>query len=570
MSIPSSSKNAMAASPQAGFSLIEVSLIVLLLLFVSVSLYTLSREERAADATTEIYDKMTVLEEAIELYAALHYRYPCPAPIRTEFGAADFGVELRDAATGLCKENVIDGVQRIASDSGSTRRDVFHGMPPVRTLGLERDMAIDGFNNRFTYSVSNGHSQQSATHYIEWDTTAQHYMLIPNVSGIFMLVYNSITDVVEPLQNLYPSTAQQEHNYPPYLLMSHGANGFGSFDKYANSSSSPHILPSSQPMDLGEEERNLKFINADSTGTTFTDMSMHYKSGLIGGDGSVRVQDDVLRYRRKAPCDNLHAPIALIAAVDARQCDGDIFSINPLTTECSIFGAAGPQLLVLQDVEHKMGGGLIHQESLELTDHEQLFKGKVEYNFEESPFSAPSPSIALAWRPLEFAPEAGMTGNYHQRIFTWQVLSNPTVKAFLELIGDADNYNSNLPSVNLSLSASGNPDITALLYRMDGSILSPAIGSSIAMDASTEMMIASLPLEAVDVASATPAVPLTGAALEVLQIGHSYTTGFTDQINMLDTIKTGLYELLLLAVDDTEKDYAHSVARCYLQHKWWR
>ena len=130
---------------RAGFSLIEMSIVLLILSIVvagglTVGQNFIAREEY--DNTTETLKEVAV---AIKRFYAQNYRLPCPASREAKLGDADYGREVAcdDEATAPT------GTARDANSGNS----IYIGALPTRDLKISDRLMKDAFENRFTYAV---------------------------------------------------------------------------------------------------------------------------------------------------------------------------------------------------------------------------------------------------------------------------------------------------------------------------------------------------------------------------------------------------------------------------------
>lgn len=130
---------------RAGFSLVELSMVVLIIgvLVGGAVAVGISRTE-AAKATANAA-RMDRVEEAIIAFVNLNRYMPCPA------------------VASLAMTNAAFGVSDCAATCTGAPRYVCVGMLPVTTLNGADDMALDGWNNRFTYAVDQRLTNMGAT-----------------------------------------------------------------------------------------------------------------------------------------------------------------------------------------------------------------------------------------------------------------------------------------------------------------------------------------------------------------------------------------------------------------------
>jgi prepilin-type N-terminal cleavage/methylation domain-containing protein len=137
----------MAKKPRAGFTLAEMAIVVLLagiLLTFGVGVVQSQLENAAITVTKK---RQEAIRDALVGYLGRNHRLPCPdSPIAPPAPNVSFdGVEDRVTA--------LPGTPPIPDPS--TRCVRTFGVLPYITLGLSREMALDGWNNFFGYQVSN-------------------------------------------------------------------------------------------------------------------------------------------------------------------------------------------------------------------------------------------------------------------------------------------------------------------------------------------------------------------------------------------------------------------------------
>lgn len=126
----------------AGFSLVEMAVVTLLIgIFLTMGLSAF-RATREASAVSQTQTRENAIKDALIAYLRRNNRLPCAD---TDFSAPD-GVENRSATAGT--PPVPDTSKPCAANAN-------FGVLPYVTLGLARDAAVDGWGNFFGYQVSN-------------------------------------------------------------------------------------------------------------------------------------------------------------------------------------------------------------------------------------------------------------------------------------------------------------------------------------------------------------------------------------------------------------------------------
>lgn len=190
------------ASFEAGFSLIEIAVVLTIMGVLVVSALMLGnakQEQNKADVTRL---RLDAIEDAIYRQAMLGGYLSCPAPNDVQPDDSSFGV-----ATD-CSTAVASGV----SENGSGANLVRIGAVPVRSLNLPQEYAFDGWNNRFTYMVIRNMALQSSS----------------SISGY---VTTSTTGVIQVLDgNSNQVTPATTANVIPYVVISHGKDAKGAYN----------------------------------------------------------------------------------------------------------------------------------------------------------------------------------------------------------------------------------------------------------------------------------------------------------------------------------------------------
>ena len=199
-------------SRNGGFSLVEMAIVVVLMgIFLTLGLAAFNAQvSNAALSTTK--KKQEIIRDALIAYLRDFKRLPCPEV--TAFGGnAPTGVEGRQTA-----------------GNPATNCSSFWGTLPYTDLGLSRDVAMDGYENFFSYFVSSALVGEP-------DWTLTQVAGVPGFSvgnpGRFAITENGIATTFSK-------------NLAAVVIVSHGSNGLGAF----TSKGTRNALPAN-----GTEER---------------------------------------------------------------------------------------------------------------------------------------------------------------------------------------------------------------------------------------------------------------------------------------------------------------------------
>lgn len=183
-------------STDKGFSLVEMAVVVVLMsIFFTLGMAAFNAQVGSA-ALSATKKKQEIIRDALIAYLRDFKRLPCPE-VTAFAGNAPTGIEGRQTASNL-----------------ATSCASFWGTLPYGELGLSRDVALDGYENFFTYFVS---SARLATE-PDWALTTATG--IPGFSvgnpGRFAITENDIATTLSK-------------NLAAVVIVSHGSNGLGAF-----------------------------------------------------------------------------------------------------------------------------------------------------------------------------------------------------------------------------------------------------------------------------------------------------------------------------------------------------
>lgn len=142
-----------------GFTLIEMAVVMVILGLVVVGATKIASpvfDSQKYDLTLE---RMTKIQQAIQVYVIQYGCLPCPANAATASTAATAGVSLNNSgATYVTSTSHCTGPEAGAvtcyATAGTSGGGGSHGMVPWITLGLSEEDAVDGWNHRIRYDVA--------------------------------------------------------------------------------------------------------------------------------------------------------------------------------------------------------------------------------------------------------------------------------------------------------------------------------------------------------------------------------------------------------------------------------
>ena len=256
-------KNLSQKNPKKAFSLLELSIVILIISILIVGSMSASVTAINNAKYKVTRDRMAEIYKAMGSYLLTNKALPCPASLKNLKSDVTTGPSYGIAGSaGTC---ALDGV----FIGGS----LAYGMVPVQALGLNTDMAEDGFGSRFTYVVATTFTNPSVT---TNDTTG--FGRAPETS--IMTVKESLTTTAAAFQTNTTDAI--------FVIISHGANKYGAFN---NNSSTQNTAST----DLDEQKNyGTSFVDGAGTADTVT-ISSYFVPTSVNSDAF----DDVFFYKTR-------------------------------------------------------------------------------------------------------------------------------------------------------------------------------------------------------------------------------------------------------------------------------
>jgi type II secretory pathway pseudopilin PulG len=143
------------SAKQSGFSLVEISLIIVIIAFIlgAITFTVQARRDMTNIYTTK--ERMQSVIDAIDRYVENYGHLPCPANPTIADTNPNFGWGTgSNSSTANCPQAVT-----LVND-GDDDLDLMIGMIPFKSLipPLPHQVAVDGYNNRFSYIVVQGYT----------------------------------------------------------------------------------------------------------------------------------------------------------------------------------------------------------------------------------------------------------------------------------------------------------------------------------------------------------------------------------------------------------------------------
>ncbi|MES2677567.1 MAG: prepilin-type N-terminal cleavage/methylation domain-containing protein [Pseudomonadota bacterium] len=207
-----------------GFSLIELSIVILIVSILITGSLGISKTATNNAKAKITKERMNIVYQALTNFLATNRRLPCPAVITIAKGNnsgtattpnnMNYGQESGTAGgvvgTGACAQAF--------NSSDASNLNLAYGMVPIIALGLDPDMAEDGWGTKFTYVVDKRFTKQSVG--IGASDGFEITQGVPNGTQ------TSSTDLGGIDIRDASSTSLLSNRNGIVLLLSHGANKF--------------------------------------------------------------------------------------------------------------------------------------------------------------------------------------------------------------------------------------------------------------------------------------------------------------------------------------------------------
>ena len=202
---------------KSAFSLIELSIVILIVSILITGSLGISKTALNNTKTKITNDRMNEIYSALTNFVAKNRRLPCPALLTTPKGDATYGNET--ATPGTCTSSLTSSF----TTAPVSADNLVYGMLPLKALGLDPDVAEDGWGTKFSYVVDKRFTRAttsltdtaSGSFELSKSAEAEDGVLISNVASTNLIDIQGPSDT-----SLLPDFNAL------FVLISHGANKF--------------------------------------------------------------------------------------------------------------------------------------------------------------------------------------------------------------------------------------------------------------------------------------------------------------------------------------------------------
>jgi len=260
----------MSAKKKAfGFSLIELSTSIAIIAMIAGSAISIALTSDYPSKLGETNAKLDRIEEALTGFLTLNHRLPCPADGTLATSDSNFGSEGMRSSTSCPLANFSDG------------GNVTAGVVPVRTLQLPDDFMFDGWGHRITYAIDYRFANNTTTNPACNGNSGDLCFIGIDSGGL------TVTD----------ASGGNRTTSAIYILLSHGENGHGAFNKVGSATRIRAHYPS-PPYPYTNVSAEVQNSHFDVSGNTTPYNNIFIQKDYIKSKGG-EYFDNILRFKDK-------------------------------------------------------------------------------------------------------------------------------------------------------------------------------------------------------------------------------------------------------------------------------
>ena len=237
-------------SKKTAYSLLELSIVIAIsAILVSAGLAIIAGYSNKAKIELT-QDRMDAVYEALGNFLLVNNRLPCPASIlEIKSTSSTYGDSI--GVAGACSGT------GVYSSTSST--NLVYGMVPVRDLGLENDMAEDGFKDKIAYIIDKRFTKATA---------------VPD-AGVDSFGTSPATSIIT-VNEVSSSVTQTDTSDAIFVLVSNGSNQSSSFGVNKSSQRTRSSDSNEMENDLdGSNNFDATIIAADTASDIFDDLVLY-------------------------------------------------------------------------------------------------------------------------------------------------------------------------------------------------------------------------------------------------------------------------------------------------------
>ena len=263
----------MLKKKRTAYSLLELSIVIVIISILITGAMTTAVGNISNAKSKVTKDKLQAIYKALGNFVATNGRLPCPASIILLKSDVNYGTSA--ATPGDCSASVAYPPPPSGVSQSSVYSNLVFGMVPAVTLGLSKDMAEDGFEDKIAYVVSKNFTA-SANLSASPNFTQTNFSIntVTNSNNNIFVIENSGSSTIHPATN------------GVFVLISYGPNkkgayGINSTTRNAASSDAYEIENGIEDMAAGGSGIEKDFYSVARNSDTFDDIILYSNPGQM-------------------------------------------------------------------------------------------------------------------------------------------------------------------------------------------------------------------------------------------------------------------------------------------------
>jgi len=154
----------------SGFTLLELAIVITIIAIIIALATTGLKAQLQMTVITSTQDKISTIKTALENYKKSTGHYPCPTPPSVSSESASYGI-----ASTECRTSCPAGMTCVANATNATWTDLAIGSLPFKTLGLPKELSMDGYDAKISYAVDSKLTMSNDFCTLDGSITVQDY-----------------------------------------------------------------------------------------------------------------------------------------------------------------------------------------------------------------------------------------------------------------------------------------------------------------------------------------------------------------------------------------------------------
>jgi type II secretory pathway pseudopilin PulG len=201
-----------------GYSLTEMAIATMITGLLAAGGMSFAEFNSEKNKIDQLNKQLDEIEEAIQRYVDVNYKVPFPAGPTAPPNSVEFG-----------KERTINGADEVVMYTQWFRKVSWHGVVPVRALGLPDEHMFDPWGNRISYAITDFTQTWGGLNQYGGNDIRYNYPIYDYDANVYS--YESVLKILDAAGNQINPVYQQIPATVAYTLVSHGKRGVGAYNR---------------------------------------------------------------------------------------------------------------------------------------------------------------------------------------------------------------------------------------------------------------------------------------------------------------------------------------------------